>query len=58
MIFAARTMRSSGCTISGYRSAVAENHYGLLRTIEDAFRLAHLNAASWSSNVPLREYFR
>jgi hypothetical protein len=37
---------------------VAENHYGLLRTIEDAFRLAHLNAASWSSNVPLREYFR
>jgi phosphatidylinositol-3-phosphatase len=45
-------------SIPGFRSGVAENHYGLLRTIEDAFRLSHLNAAGWSSNVPLREYFR
>jgi hypothetical protein len=45
-------------SITGYRSAVAENHYGLLRTIEDGFRLGHLNAASWSSNVAMREYFR
>lgn len=45
-------------SIGGYRSAVAENHYGLLRTIEDAFRLGHLGAASWSSSVSLREYFR
>jgi len=52
------TLVISPRSISGYRSAVAENHYGLLRTIEDAFRLAHLSAASWSSNVPLREYFR
>jgi len=44
--------------IPGFRSGVAENHYGLLRTVEDAFRLGHLNAAGWSSNAPLREYFR
>jgi phosphatidylinositol-3-phosphatase len=42
----------------GFRSAIAENHYGLLRTIEDAFHLAHLGAAGWSSSVALREYFR
>jgi acid phosphatase len=42
----------------GYRSAVAENHYGLLRTIEDGFHLGHLGAAGWASNLPLREYFR
>jgi phospholipase C len=45
-------------SISGFRSTTAENHYGLLRTIEDAFHLTHLGAAGWSSNVPLREYFR
>ena len=44
--------------ISGFRSAVAENHYGLLRTIEDGFHLGHLGAAGWASNLPLREYFR
>jgi phosphatidylinositol-3-phosphatase len=42
----------------GFRSGVAENHYGLLRTIEDGFHLTHLGAAGWSSNVALREYFR
>ncbi|HYY46854.1 MAG TPA: hypothetical protein VE951_07325, partial [Candidatus Angelobacter sp.] len=52
------TLVISPRSISGYRSAVAENHYGLLRTIEDGFRLGHLNAASWSSNVAMREYFR
>jgi hypothetical protein len=44
--------------IRGFRSATAENHYGLLRTIEDGFHLAHLGAAGWASNLPLREYFR
>jgi len=44
--------------ISSFRSAVAENHYGLLRTIEDGFHLSHLGAAGWASNLPLREYFR
>jgi phosphatidylinositol-3-phosphatase len=44
--------------IAGFRSGVAENHYGLLRTIEDGFHLSHLGAAGWSSNLPLREYFR
>jgi phosphatidylinositol-3-phosphatase len=44
--------------IGGFRSAVAENHYSLLRTIEDGFHLGHLGAASWASNVPMREYFR
>jgi hypothetical protein len=44
--------------ISGFRSATAENHYGLLRTIEDGFHLSHLGAAGWASNLPLREYFR
>ncbi len=52
------TLVISPRSISGYRSAVAENHYGLLRTIEDGFRLAHLNAAGWSSNVAMREYLR
>jgi acid phosphatase len=52
------TLVISPRSITGYRSAVAENHYGLLRTIEDGFRLGHLNAASWSSNVAMREYFR
>jgi hypothetical protein len=44
--------------ISGFRSAVAENHYGLLRTIEDGFQLSHLGAAGWASNLPMKEYFR
>jgi phosphatidylinositol-3-phosphatase len=52
------TLVISPRSINGYRSGVAENHYGLLRTVEDAFRLGHLAAASWSANVPLREYFR
>lgn len=52
------TLVISPRSIPGYRSRVAENHYGLLRTIEDGLRLSHLNAASWASNVPLREYFR
>jgi hypothetical protein len=52
------TLVISPRSISGYRSAIAENHYGLLRTIEDAFRLSHLNAAGWAANVALREYFR
>jgi acid phosphatase len=52
------TLVISPRAIAGYRSTVAEDHYGLLRTIEDAFRLSHLNAAASSANVPLREYFR
>jgi hypothetical protein len=52
------TLVISPRAISGYRSGIAENHYGLLRTIEDAFRLGHLGAASWAANVPLKEYFR
>ncbi len=52
------TLVISPRAISGFRSAIAENHYGLLRTIEDGFHLAHLGAAAWASNVPLREYFR
>ncbi len=52
------TLVISPRSISGFRSTIAENHYGLLRTIEDALHLAHLGAAGWSSNVALREYFR
>jgi hypothetical protein len=52
------TLVISSRAISGYRSATGENHYSLLRTIEDGFRLGHLGAAGWSSNLPLREYFR
>jgi len=52
------TLVISPMSIAGFRSKIAENHYGLLRTVEDGFRLAHLGAAGWSSNVPLREYFR
>ena len=52
------TLVISPRVISGFRSSVAENHYSLLRTIEDGFHLAHLGAAGWSSSTPLREYFR
>jgi hypothetical protein len=52
------TLVISPRAISGFRSGVGQNHYGLLRTIEDGFHLAHLGAAGWSSNVALREYFR
>jgi phosphatidylinositol-3-phosphatase len=52
------TLVISPRSIRGFRSTVAENHYSLLRTIEDGFHLAHLGAAGWSSNVALREYFR
>jgi phosphatidylinositol-3-phosphatase len=52
------TLIISPKSIGGFRSKIAENHYSLLRTIEDGFNLAHLGAAGWSSNVPLREYFR
>jgi hypothetical protein len=52
------TLVISPRSIGGFRSKIAENHYSLLRTIEDGFSLAHLGAAGWSSNVPLREYFR
>jgi phosphatidylinositol-3-phosphatase len=52
------TLVISPRSISGFRSTTAENHYSLLRTIEDGFQLGHLGAAAWSSTVPLREYFR
>jgi hypothetical protein len=52
------TLVISPRSVPGFRSNIAENHYSLLRTIEDGFRLAHLGAAGWSSSVPLREYFR
>jgi len=52
------TLVISPRSIRGFRSSVAENHYGLLRTIEDGFHLAHLGAAGSSSSTPLREYFR
>jgi len=51
------TLVISPRSIPGLRSRTAENHYGLLRTIEDAFRLSHLNAAAWAGNVSMREYF-
>src|SRR5438552_1069034 len=51
------TLVISPRAIPGFRSGVAENHYVLLRTVEDALRLGHLNASGWSSNVPMREYF-
>ena len=52
------TLVVSPRAIGAFRSGIAENHYSLLRTIEDAFHLAHLGAAGWSSNLALREYFR
>ena len=52
------TLVISPRAIRGFRSGTAENHYGLLRTIEDGFHLGHLRAAGWSSDVPLGEYFR
>jgi len=52
------TLVISPKSIAGARSSIAENHYSLLRTIEDGFGLVHLGAAGWSSSVPMREYFR
>ena len=52
------TLVISPKSIAGARSSIAENHYSLLRTIEDGFGLGHLGAAGWSSSVPMREYFR
>src|SRR3989440_3492155 len=52
------TLVISPRSISRYRSGIAENHYGPLPPIEDAFRLAHLGAAASAANVPLRAYFR
>jgi hypothetical protein len=37
---------------------IAENHYSLLRTIEDAWHLGHLGAAGNASTAAMREYFR
>jgi hypothetical protein len=52
------TLVISPRSIPGVRSSIAENHYSLLRTIEDGFGLGHLGAAGWSSSVAMREYFR
>src|SRR5712664_438397 len=52
------TLVISPKSIPAARSSIAENHYSLLRTIEDGFGLAHLGAAGWSSSVSMREYFR
>jgi hypothetical protein len=52
------TLVISPRSVAGLRSSTAENHYSLLRTIEDGFGLGHLGAAGWSSSVAMREYFR
>ncbi len=43
---------------NGFRSGLAENHYSLLRTIEDAWRLGHLGNAGCACSAQMREYFR
>jgi hypothetical protein len=50
------TLVISPLSIAGYRSGIAENHYSLLRTIEDSWHLGHLGAAG--SSALMREYFR
>jgi hypothetical protein len=52
------TMVISPAGIAGYRSSIAENHYSLLRTIEDAWHLGHLGAAGFDATTVMREYFR
>ena len=42
--------------VAGFRSTIAETHYSLLRTIEDAWGLSALGQAA--SAVAMREYFR
>jgi hypothetical protein len=42
----------------GFRSAVPENHYSLLRTIEDAWSLPLLGHAQDASIGPMTEYFK
>ena len=43
---------------NGFRSGMAENHYSLLRTIEDGFRLGHLGSTGCACSAQMREYFR
>ena len=52
------TLVISPLGIGGYRSGAAENHYSLLRTIEDAWHIGHLGAAGYGATTVMREYFR
>ena len=52
------TLVISPLGIAGYHSGAAENHYSLLRTIEDAWHLGHLGAAGYGTTTVMREYFR
>ena len=52
------TLVISPLSVAGYRSGIAENHYSLLRTIEDSWHLGHLGAAGYASSTVMREYFR
>ena len=52
------TLVISPLAIAGYRSGIAENHFSLLRTIEDAWHLGQLGAAGNAATTPMREYFR
>jgi acid phosphatase len=41
----------------GFRSGVAENHYSLLRAVEDAWRLGDLRAAACACTSRMSEFF-
>jgi phosphatidylinositol-3-phosphatase len=50
------TIVISGRSPAGFRSAIAHNHYSLLRTIQDAWGLGCLNSTCSAND--LREFFR
>ncbi|HEY8678006.1 MAG TPA: alkaline phosphatase family protein [Candidatus Dormibacteraeota bacterium] len=52
------TLIISPMAIGGYRSGVAESHFSILRTIEDAWHLGHLGGAADPGTAVMREYFR
>ncbi len=43
---------------AGFKSTVAQTHFSLLRTIEDAWGLGELGGAACSCSTVMREYFR
>jgi phosphatidylinositol-3-phosphatase len=51
------TLVISPLAVPGLTSTIAEDHYGLVRTIEDAWGLPELNNASCTCTSALSEYF-
>jgi acid phosphatase len=51
------TLVISPMTSAGFTSSIAEDHYSMVRTIEDAWGMPELNNASCSCTTAMTEYF-